>query len=69
MNVTGLIEDRGKFRTPGLRNVALRAPFFHNGGKAELQEVLIFYNDGGGFDDNLDSEMPEERPHRPERGG
>ncbi|MEM7260578.1 MAG: cytochrome c peroxidase [Planctomycetota bacterium] len=47
--VTGLIGDRGKMKTPPLRNVALRAPFFHNGGKATLQDVLIFYNVGGDF--------------------
>ncbi|MCA8960645.1 MAG: hypothetical protein KDC38_09040 [Planctomycetes bacterium] len=47
--VTGDVADRGKFKTPPLRNVALRAPFFHNGGKESLQEVLIFYNTGGDF--------------------
>ncbi len=51
--------DTGKFKTPGLRNVALRAPFFHNGGKATLDDVLAFYNGGGDFADNLDIEIVE----------
>ncbi len=33
----------GRFRTPGLRNVALRQAFFHNGRYATLEEVLRFY--------------------------
>jgi len=51
--------DAGKFKTPGLRNVKLRAPYFHNGGKATLDDVLAFYNGGGDFDDNLDPDMVE----------
>ncbi|MFO0984474.1 MAG: cytochrome c peroxidase [Planctomycetota bacterium] len=50
--VTGLPEDRGKFRVASLRNVALRAPYFHNGSKASLVEVVEFYNRGGDFADN-----------------
>ncbi|MCI0672859.1 MAG: hypothetical protein L0Y64_20630 [Myxococcaceae bacterium] len=41
--------DRGAFKTPGLRNVALTAPYFHNGGKATLAEVVDFYSRGGDF--------------------
>ncbi|MCI0652165.1 MAG: hypothetical protein L0Z55_09795 [Planctomycetes bacterium] len=52
--VTGEIGDRGKMKTPGLRNVKLRAPYFHTGGKTTLDDVLAFYNAGGDFDDNLD---------------
>ena len=33
----------GRFRTPGLRNVALRRSFFHNGAQHALQDVLRFY--------------------------
>ena len=50
MEVTGLEEDRGKFRTPSLRNVELRAPYFHNGRFATLEEVVDFYDRGGDFD-------------------
>ena len=38
--------DQGKFRVPSLRNVGLRAPFFHNGGKADMQAVVLFYKLG-----------------------
>ncbi len=51
--VTGLPQHAGQFRTPSLRNVALRAPYFHNGGKQTLAEVVDFYNQGGDFDENL----------------
>jgi len=37
----------GAFKTPGLRNVALTAPYFHNGGEATLESVVDFYNRGG----------------------
>lgn len=36
--------DDGKFRTPTLRNVALTAPYMHNGVLASLEEVISFYN-------------------------
>ncbi|MES2322279.1 MAG: cytochrome c peroxidase [Pseudomonadota bacterium] len=39
----------GAFKTPGLRNVELTGPYFHNGGKATLMQVLDFYNRGGDF--------------------
>lgn len=39
----------GAFKTPGLRNVALTAPYFHNGGYATLRSVVEFYNRGGNF--------------------
>jgi cytochrome c peroxidase len=39
----------GAFKTPGLRNVALTAPFFHNGGQATLHQVVEFYDRGGDF--------------------
>lgn len=35
------------FKTPGLRNVALTAPYMHNGSEKSLMEVLKFYNEGG----------------------
>ena len=36
------------FRTPGLRNVALSAPYMHNGVFKTLDEVIDFYAKGGG---------------------
>jgi cytochrome c peroxidase len=47
--VTGNPNNLGEFRTPGLRNVGLRAPYMHNGGLATLEEVVDFYNRGGDF--------------------
>ncbi len=37
--------DIGKFKTPGLRNIAATAPYMHNGMFATLEEVVDFYND------------------------
>ena len=44
--------DRGKFRTPSLRELKYTAPFMHNGAFFELEEVIDFYNEGGGQDSN-----------------
>lgn len=38
--------DRGAFKTPSLRNVALSAPYFHNGSVKTLEDVVHFYNVG-----------------------
>jgi cytochrome c peroxidase len=40
--------DRGAFKTPTLRNIALRAPYMHNGSLATLADVVALYNRGGG---------------------
>ncbi|HIA27957.1 MAG TPA: hypothetical protein EYN79_07540, partial [Planctomycetes bacterium] len=50
--VTGNPVNLGQFKTPSLRNAGLRAPYFHNGGKVDLDEVLAFYNGGGDFEPN-----------------
>lgn len=39
----------GAFKVPGLRNVELTGPYFHNGGLATLRQVVQFYNRGGNF--------------------
>ena len=39
--------DRWAYRTPGLRNVALTAPYMHDGSVATLEEVVEFYDRGG----------------------
>ncbi len=52
--ITGQLQDQGAFRTPGLRNVELRAPYFHTGSVATLAEVIDFYNRGGDFHENQD---------------
>lgn len=45
--VTGLEEDRAKFRVPTLRNIELTAPYMHDGGLQTLEEVVAHYNSGG----------------------
>ena len=57
--VTGLLEDAGKFRTPTLRNAALKASFMHNGSLSSMGQVADFYLEGRGaqFLDNIDPLM------------
>lgn len=45
--VTGNEADRGLFKTPSLRNVALRPYFMHDGSLKSLREVIDYYNRGG----------------------
>ncbi len=47
--VTGQNVDRGAMKVPSLRNVEQRAPYFHNGEMATLEDVIEFYNRGGDF--------------------
>lgn len=47
---------RFRFRTPSLRNVALTAPYMHNGTQATLEDVLVFYNNGRSENPNVASE-------------
>ena len=42
----------GAFKTPGLRNIELTGPYFHNGGQLTLRQVVDFYNRGGDFAQN-----------------
>ncbi len=44
---TGRPEDMGRFRIPPLRNVALTAPYMHDGSLATLKDVVDFYARGG----------------------
>lgn len=62
----GIDNDKGKyelrklplykyaFRTPTVRNIALTAPYMHNGAFTTLQQVIDFYNDGGGLSAGAD---------------
>jgi len=43
--ITGRWGDIGKFKVPGLRGLAARGPYFHNGMAKELGNVLDFYNE------------------------
>ncbi|MGI4872579.1 MAG: cytochrome-c peroxidase [Janthinobacterium lividum] len=56
--VTGLAADNGKFIAPSLRNIALTAPYMHDGRFKTLEEVLDHYSDhvqmnSPGLDPNL----------------
>ncbi|HLU66378.1 MAG TPA: di-heme enzyme [Kofleriaceae bacterium] len=44
---SGLAQDMGRFRVPSLRNVALTAPYMHDGSVATLEEVIRIYEAGG----------------------
>jgi cytochrome c peroxidase len=44
-----ILQGNGFFKTPGLRNVELNGPYFHNGDKATLRQVVDFYDRGGDF--------------------
>lgn len=48
-NVTGLWSDLGRFKTPTLRGLAARAPYFHNGIAATLEDVVRHYEKRFGF--------------------
>lgn len=48
-NATSVVADAGKFRVASLRNVELTGPYFHDGSKATLRDVLDFYDRGGDF--------------------
>ena len=45
--ITGREEDMGKFRAPTLRNIALTAPYMHDGSIATLEGVIDHYATGG----------------------
>jgi cytochrome c peroxidase len=44
---TKVEKDKGAFKTPTIRNVALSAPYMHDGSLATLEEVVEHYNKGG----------------------
>ena len=52
--VTGEEADNGLFRTPTLRNIALTAPYMHDGRFETLEEVLDHYSEGIKSSPNLD---------------
>lgn len=47
MDITGKPADMGRFRAPSLRNVAVTAPYMHDGSLATLDDVLDHYARGG----------------------
>jgi cytochrome c peroxidase len=57
--VTRAEADRDRFKTPSLRNVALTAPYMHDGSIATLEDVVAYYDGGGANDPSQD---PRVRP-------
>ena len=49
--------DQWRYRTPSLRNVALTAPYMHDGSLTSLAAVVEFYVGGGGGDPNQDARI------------
>ncbi|OPX55516.1 di-heme enzyme [Oceanospirillum multiglobuliferum] len=45
--LTGKVEDKGKFRPVSLRNIAITAPYMHDGSLSSLEAVIDFYAAGG----------------------
>jgi cytochrome c peroxidase len=46
-DMTGEVTDKGRFKPPSLRNIALTAPYMHDGSIETLEEVLDHYARGG----------------------
>lgn len=59
--VTGNRHDRGKFKTPTLRNVVLTAPYMHDGRFKTLEEVVDFYSGGVKWSPTVDPLMKKVR--------
>lgn len=55
--ITGDASDNGRFRVPTLRNIALTAPYMHDGRFATLEEVLDHYNQNMFHPSNLSHEL------------
>jgi cytochrome c peroxidase len=47
VEITGDASHMGRFRAPTLRNIALTAPYFHDGSAATLADVIASYARGG----------------------
>src|SRR5690606_34120080 len=52
--VTGVVQDNGKFKTPTLFNAAISPPYMHDGRFQTLEEVMDHYNSGGHRQPNTD---------------
>ncbi|MCC3158169.1 cytochrome-c peroxidase [Hymenobacter sp. 15J16-1T3B] len=55
--VTGVAFDQGMFKAPSLRNIALTAPYMHDGRFQTLEEVLDHYSDHVKVSANLDPQL------------
>jgi cytochrome c peroxidase len=55
--VTKKESDRGLFKTPSLRNIALTAPYMHDGSLKDLKQVVDLYIGAGNSNPNLDKQI------------
>ncbi|RAK66218.1 cytochrome-c peroxidase [Hymenobacter edaphi] len=55
--ITGVAFDRGMFKAPSLRNVALTAPYMHDGRLRTLEEVLDHYSEHVQASPNVDPQL------------
>ena len=55
--VTDRDSDLGAFKTPSLRNIAITAPYFHDGSRKILKDTIDYFVSGGNSNPNLDKEM------------
>lgn len=65
--ISGRAEDEGRFRVPSLRNVALTAPYMHDGRYDSLRQVLDHYGGGIEHSPTLDPLLAEAKPFSPEQ--
>ncbi|KAF2332474.1 cytochrome-c peroxidase [Flavobacterium daemonense] len=62
--ITQAAIHKNSFKTPTIRNIELTAPYMHNGVYKTLEEVIDFYNEGGGIGLGLDvpnQTLPEDK--------
>lgn len=67
--ITGNPQDDGRFKSPSLNNIALTAPYMHDGRFKTLEEVVEHYNSGVKMHPNLDPRLvePNVMPPMPRR--
>jgi cytochrome c peroxidase len=53
--ITLIPADKGKFKTPTLRNISVTAPYMHDGSMQTLEEVIAHFNKGGNNHPNKDT--------------
>jgi cytochrome c peroxidase len=58
--ITSDLQDRGKFRVPSLRNIALTAPYMHDGRFKTLEQVLTHYSSGVKDSPTLDPQLKKD---------
>ncbi len=63
--LTGVESDRGRFRAPTLRNIAVTGPYMHDGSIETLEEVIDHYAAGGRtIDDGAYAGVGADNPHK-----